>query len=422
MYRLWAAIQKEALLLFKDIGGLLTIFLMPLVLVVTITMIQNSTMDKDHQRIPLLFVDNDQDDISKNVQKAFTEQKTFEIVTTINNELLTESKAKALVFDGSYQLAIVLPKDLSKTLNKNVQRNVASITSGISMLGGSVKPIESQPINLYFDPATEQSFKDNVKNAINNMVASIETEAIYKTFEERLGVPAEKMKGNKDLIRFEEILPKKEGAEYQMPTAVQHNVPAWLLFAIFFINMPIALNLVKEKNHGISVRLRSSPMPYWLNLFGKVLTYLMIVIAQFIMMILVSQYVFPQIGLPRLDIEGRLGMLTLVSICAGLAAIGLGVMIGTVMKTQEQASPFSALSVVILAAIGGIWVPVFIMPPTLQKISMISPLNWGINAYYDVLLRNLGISAILPEIGSLLLFFIVTLGIAVIYEKKKNTI
>ena len=422
MYRLWAAIQKEALLLFKDIGGLLTIFLMPLVLVVTITMIQNSTMDKDHQRIPLLFVDNDQDDISKNVQKAFSEQKTFEIVTAINNETLTEAKAKALVFDGSYQLAIVLPKDLSKTLNKNVQRNVASITSGISMLGGSVKPIESQPINLYFDPATEQSFKDNVKNAINNMVASIETEAIYKTFEERLGVPAEKMKGNKDLIRFEEILPKKEGAEYQMPTAVQHNVPAWLLFAIFFINMPIALNLVKEKNHGISVRLRSSPMPYWLNLLGKVLTYLMIVIAQFIMMILVSQYVFPQIGLPKLDIEGRLAMLTLVSICAGLAAIGLGVMIGTVMKTQEQASPFSALSVVILAAIGGIWVPVFIMPPTLQKIAMISPLNWGINAYYDVLLRNLGIGAILPEIGSLLLFFIVTLGIAVIYEKKKSTV
>jgi ABC-2 type transport system permease protein len=105
-----------------------------------------------------------------------------------------------------------------------------------------------------------------------------------------------------------------------------------------------------------------------------------------------------------------------------LAAIGFGILLGTVAKTQEQSAPFGATSVVILAAIGGVWVPVFAMPKVMQYVSHISPMNWGLNAFYDVLLRNGSFLEILPEIIFLLLFFITTITIAILYDKKKRAV
>lgn len=422
MYRIKIAIWKELLLLKRDIGGLLTIFLMPLVLVIVITLIQNGAMDQNSKKIPLLLVDNDKGLISENVVKALSQQSTFEVINQYNNAPLDETTVKKLVFDGTYQLAIVLPNDLSTTLDKKVKRNVSKIMSGAAMLGATTTNKDTiKSINIYFDPATQQAFKDNVKNAINTMVSEIETQTIYKTFEERLGISAAVMNDNQNMLAFNEIMPEKNGKTLT-PSAVQHNVPAWLLFAIFFINMPIALSLVKEKNHGINVRLRASPAPYWMNLGGKIGTYLIIVLLQFFMMILVGRSLFPHIGLPVLETEGRMILLTIIAICAGLAAIGLGVLIGTITKTQEQASPFSSLIVVILAALGGIWVPIYLMPKVLQGIAVFSPLNWGLSAFYDVLLRNNGMTAILPELGMLLSFAIITIGFSIIYDKKKRAI
>ena len=114
--------------------------------------------------------------------------------------------------------------------------------------------------------------------------------------------------------------------------------------------------------------------------------------------------------------------MSIVALFSGLAAIGFGILLGTIAKTQEQSAPFGATSVVILAAIGGVWVPVFAMPKIMQYVSHISPMNWGLNAFYDVLLRNGGIVEILPEINLLLLFFIITITIAIGYDKKKRAV
>ncbi len=139
-------------------------------------------------------------------------------------------------------------------------------------------------------------------------------------------------------------------------------------------------------------------------------------------MLLVGVYLFPKIGLPTLDVSGRLPLLFIVAIFAGLAAIGLGLLLGTIAKTQEQSAPFGATLVVILAALGGVWVPVFIMPKFMQTLSHISPMNWGLNAFYDVFLRNGSFTDLIPELTLLLLFFLITTGIAIIYNEKKNAV
>jgi len=207
-----------------------------------------------------------------------------------------------------------------------------------------------------------------------------------------------------------------------IPNSTQHNIPAWTLFAIFFIILPLSINMVNEKNQGTFLRLRTHPVSYATVLGGKALVFLFVSLIQFALMLMVGIYLFPVMGLPQLDISGRLPLLFVVAFFVGLAAVGLGLLLGTIAKSQEQSAPFGATFVVILAAIGGVWVPVFAMPKFMQALSNLSPMNWGLNAFYDVFLRNVGFTEILPEIALLLLFFIATTLFAIVYYQRKNAV
>jgi len=417
-----ASAYKEFLLLIRDIGGIAILFIMPLVLIVTITLIQDSTFKTvSDAKIPILVVNKDQGTVSETILEGLKDSNAFEVI--LEN---TEEAAKNLVFKGKYQLAIVIPENLSSGLEQKVAQNVDGIISkfGLEEETDSLAktPIESKEVKLYFDPATQVSFKNSVKNGIDKMVSKIETQSIYKAFQEQItDDPTEVIFETENFISFKEILPKTEDKDI-IPNSVQHNVPAWTLFAIFFIIVPLSINIVKEKSQGTFVRLRTNPVSYATVLGGKTLIYLAVCLIQFVLMLLVGLYIFPAIGLPTLDISGRLPLLFIVAIFAGLAAIGLGLLLGTIAKTQEQSAPFGATFVVILAALGGVWVPVFIMPKFMQTLSNISPMNWGLNAFYDVFLRHGSLLDILPEISLLFLFFIATTIIAIVYNEKKNTV
>ena len=417
-----ASAHKEFLLLIRDIGGIAILFIMPLVLIVTITLIQDSTFKTvADTKIPILVVNNDQGTVSETILEGLKDSNAFEVI--LEN---TEEAAKNLVFKGAYQLAIVIPENLSSGLEQKVAQNVDGIISkfGLEEETDSLTkiPVESKEVKLYFDPATQVSFKSSVKNGIDKMVSKIETQSIYKAFQEQItDDPTEVIFETENFITFKEILPKTNNKDI-IPNSVQHNVPAWTLFAIFFIIVPLSINIVKEKSQGTFVRLRTNPVSYATVLGGKTLIYLTVCLIQFVLMLLVGLYVFPAIGLPTLDISGRLPLLFVVAIFAGLAAIGLGLLLGTIAKTQEQSAPFGATFVVILAALGGVWVPVFIMPKFMQTLSNISPMNWGLNAFYDVFLRHGSLLDILPEISMLFLFFIATTIIAIVYNEKKNTV
>ena len=428
MHKLRASTYKELLLLIRDLGGIAILFIMPLLLLIVITLVQDSTFKTISDiKIPVLLVDNDRGEVSNSIIENLSESNSFEIL-----QKASEKEAKEAVFSGKYQLAIVIPQNLSTSLQKKVDQNVDGILSKFGLEEDNLvvekETIPPKEVRLYFDPATQMSFKTSVKNGIDKMISQIEIQSIYKAFQAELGEDdsledgkAEPFFETENFIAFKEILPTKNNQEI-IPNSAQHNVPAWTLFAIFFIIVPLSINLVKEKNQGTFVRLRTNPVSYATVLGGKTIVYLAVCLIQFTLMLLVGIYLFPAIGLPGVDISGKIMMLYVVALFSGLAAIGLGLLLGTIARTQEQAAPFGATLVVILAALGGVWVPVFVMPKFMQIISKISPMNWGLEAFYNVFLRNVSFVKILPEISLLLFFFLVTILIAIIYNKNKNAV
>ena len=424
MRKLLASAYKEVLLLLRDWGGLIILFVMPLVLVVTITLIQDSTFKTfEDTKIAILWIDNDQGKVAATIHQELTNAKSFNLVTATN-----EKEAQDLVVKGTYKMAIVIPQNLSSYLENKVSTNVEGILSRFGLeepqtSEETTNTADPKEIRLYFDPATNQNFKNAIHSNVEKMLSKIETESIYKAFQEQItDNPEEKIFDTSSKIVFREISPQDKKGKSITPNSVQHNIPAWTLFAIFFIIVPLSINIVKEKNQGTFVRLRTQPVSYLTVLGGKTVVYLTVCLIQFTLMLLIGVYFLPTLGLPQLDVSGKIPMLFLVAIFAGLAAIGLGVLLGTIAKTQEQSAPFGATFVVILAALGGVWVPVFIMPTFMQFISNISPMNWGLNAFYDVFLRNGSVIDVLPDIGLLFLFFICTTVIAVLFNEKKHAV
>lgn len=427
LYKLGMAIRKELLLQSRDIGGLIILFVMPMVLLVTITMVQKGSFDSiTGTRIPVLLVDNDLGEIAETVRKELGGTGNFDVVERVNGIAFSEIEAKDAVFRGDYQLAIVLPPRLSDDLNLHIKQNVDKVMAEFSYTeADSTKPaiiqIQKKDVNLYFDPATQESFKTAIKSSIDKLIATIEKDKVYKVFQEELGVNDEAVFDQGQILQYREIGPDEKGNSIK-PSAVQHNVPAWSLFAIFFIVVPLSINIVKEKSQGTMIRLITNPVPYTLFLLGKTFTYLLVSLIQFYLMLIVGVYVFPLLDLPSFEVADNFLQLSTMALFAGLAAIGFGILLGTIATTQEQSAPFGATFVVILAAVGGVWVPVFVMPTIMQTISNLSPMNWALNGFYDILLRQGSWTAILPQLILLFLFFILTLLIAVLYDKKKRTI
>src|SRR5690606_17219540 len=143
-----------------------------------ITLIQDSTFKTiSDAKIPILIVNNDHGNVSETILNGLKDSNTFEIILKD-----TEEVAKDLVFKGKYQLAIIIPEDLTSGLEQKVAHNVDGIIAKFG-LEEETDPtpktiIQSKEVKLYFDPATQITFKSSVKNGIDKMVSKIETQSI----------------------------------------------------------------------------------------------------------------------------------------------------------------------------------------------------------------------------------------------------
>ncbi len=114
----------------------------------------------------------------------------------------------------------------------------------------------------------------------------------------------------------------------------------------------------------------------------------MVTILQAVVIFAIGNKIFPLIGLPALHIPNDIWGLLIVTMVCGYCAVSYAICVGVFANTPEQSNGFGAISILILAALGGLLVPSFAMPANLQKILRISPLHWALEAYYGLFLEG----------------------------------
>ena len=138
-------------------------------------------------------------------------------------------------------------------------------------------------------------------------------------------------------------------------------------------------------------------------------------------MIGVGMFVVPYFGAAPLTISGSVFGLILVSIALSISAIGLSILIAISVDSVEQATTIGGIINILLGAIGGVMVPKVVMPESMQTLSNISPMSWGLEGFLDIFLRSGGVRDIIPEAIALSLFGLISLSLAaVIFTFKKR--
>jgi len=181
------------------------------------------------------------------------------------------------------------------------------------------------------------------------------------------------------------------------PSAVQQNVPAWLVFGMFFVIASLSNLFVQERSTGALARLQSLGVPNLSLLASKALPYLGVNAVQAALMLAVGVWVMPLIGGEALSLAGIHWSALLLALGAvSLAAVGTALALACAVRTHAQASAVGPIVNVLMAAIGGIMVPKFIMPAFMQRLAELSPMNWGLEALLNVLLRGGDVASTLP--------------------------
>ena len=418
-------IYKDFLLLIRDKAGLIFLFVMPLVLVLVMTGMQEGALESaSNNSISLLILNTDQDEIGLTVEKELLEKDMFDV--TVAEESMTEADMQQLVRKGTYLIGIFIPENTTAKIQGNVQKSVAAAFEGLPASVAANK-MDTVSIKVFLDPTINNTFRTTLMSYLREASNKIENEYMFAKISEEVNERAMVPMGEFSLsaaqpVGIEEITysnSNNNDKKIDFDVAA-HNVPAWTLFAIFFIVISLSGSIIKERQDGSFARLMTMPCPYSTYLLSKVVIYVVVCLLQFIVVMMMGKWLFPLLDLPVFEMHGTFFYCLIVVFCAALAAIGFGLLISAFATTHQQASIFGAVSVVILSAIGGIWVPTFLMPKFLKTLSMVSPLNWGIEAFYGLILRGGGMVSVLPRCFLLVAFAVVCFIISILVKGKKS--
>ena len=412
---------KDLKVLFKDTGGIAVLFLMPAMFLFVMSNALAGSFTRSDKLIDVLVVNQDKGTIGATLVDSLKANGGVNAITEREGVALTRESAEKLIIDQKYNIALVIPVDFTEQIRQ--QLGVTTAT-----------PV---PIDLIVDPATSEQMLGPVKGAVAGLaqqaaftnIMPMGIDLMLTSIEQNGGsIPApmrDQLTANStqtsaltgsNLVTLNQVQPTGMTVE-QFPNTVQQNVPGWTLFGVFFIAQLVAVSILEEKKVGSFRRLMAAPMSRATMLLGKLLPYLILNLVQIALMFAVGVFLLPLTGLPRLELGQHPEGLILVSMCASLAANGLGLLLAAIGKSVEQIGGLSSLLVVTMAAVGGVMVPRFVMPEFMQTLSFVSPHAWALSAYQDILVRGYGVAQILPACGALLLFAAVFFGIAVLKFK-----
>ncbi|MGQ0828305.1 MAG: ABC transporter permease [Bacteroidota bacterium] len=427
--KLSAVIKKEMLILLRDRVGLSILFIMPMILIFVMTLIQDSAFKNINEKgIPIVFVDEDNDSLGAAVEVGLKNSSLCYFYDSINGRPATAQSAKEAVASGKFLVGIIIPKGATEAIRNNVEQLVNQAL-GIDSVSAIISAkTDSVEITIFIDPITKKSFLTSVISTLREFISGIKTQIMFKTFSDQISalIPDKKNTpddafGKTQIIKYAEIYASNQ-AVVTVPNAVQHNVPAWTIFAMFFIVMPLAGSMVKEKNEGSAFRLNTMPSSFLFLINGKIIVYVLVCLIQFVLMMSVGLFFLPMLGLPTLVMGNSPMGIFIITITTAFAATGYGVMVGTISSTEQQGAIMGSLSVLLLSAIGGVWVPTYVMPELMRQISIISPLNWSMNSFYELFLRGGGTSSVIADAIKLMLFFFLTMAIASFVNRYKRKI
>lgn len=368
----------------RDVHGLLVLFVMPAAFILIMSMaLRDSFKLSVAEKVRWQYWDDDRSESSA----AFLKNLPAPDGSVVLRERADLNRALAA---DRIQIGLVVEKGFGKALTET-KNDRAFVT------------IWSEPGT---PPALVGAFRAEVARALSVERITALVDSLEDAPEEILAV---KKFSDDKLMDFKF---RRESEGMGDLTSVQQSVPAWLVFAMFFVVIPLSTIFIAEKQQGTLSRLRSLRVSTATLLAGKVVPFYCVNLVQTALMLLVGRYVVPLLGGDALRLDIDWFALWAVASAVSLAAIGFALAVAAIAKTTEQATTVGGVANILFGALGGVMVPKLVMPAAMQTATLLSPMAWGLNGFIDVFVRGAHLGSVLVPIGSLLVFAAFCLTVA----------
>jgi ABC-2 type transport system permease protein len=187
--------------------------------------------------------------------------------------------------------------------------------------------------------------------------------------------------------------------------SLSHSSPAMMLqFAIAGL-LTAATVIVNERKTRSLQRLLTTSTSRIQILLGHYLAIFAMIFSEFVTMIIFGQVL--KVDYLRLPLATLL-----VAVATAVCIAALGLLIGVLAKSEEQAVMFSLIPMFVLSGLGGAWVPLEFTGATFQAVGHISPVAWAMDGFKNIVARGLGFNSVLLPAAALLGYAVLFFGLA----------
>ncbi len=398
--------KKDLLLFVKDRRAVLLIFLLPIILITLFAFAFGGIGNNNSPRpteLPVADLDNT---VLSN--EIITKLDTLKGIKIYKSDL---EKSKKLIMGGKVAAALVFHKGFADSVKNGGKLPLELYyDKARTMEIGMLQPIL---ISTIMDTIGRLSIKNNIKRYIAKNFPDINNSIKKKIIDDAINTGNNTITSDfKSTLKLTSIVGKQKENNIGLIQAVAGTAIMMLLFSI----AGMSTSILEEKENGTIDRLLYSPIKSDSILYSKMLFNLFISLIQLSLMFLFSALAF------GLDITINIPALLIMIFAVGFAVSGFGIFIAAISKTRQQAQSLSTLVILIMSAIGGSMIPLFLMPTIMQKIAILSVNYWGIEGFYDIFWRRLPIINILPKISVLIAIGIIMSVISVKLFKKNKVV
>ncbi|MCS7221735.1 MAG: ABC transporter permease [Anaerolineae bacterium] len=402
---------KDLKIFFKDPGAVALIFLQPFMFIVVMSYALGGLFEPGKGQIQLLAVNQDQGTQAAAILKQLDEMDAFQVETTWEGRPLTREMAEHLIAQGERSLALVFPPEFSEVLEQSLITEERRTTRVLIIVDPTTSSQFVEPILGTLQGLIERStYTAMIPKGLDLLFEWLAPQTPERLREAFKAQAQEAMSGGllggEPVVIVERTVPAGMQVE-KYPNAFQQNVPGYTIYGIFWIVSLLAGSVLQEKREGTFRRLLVAPMNRAVMLAGKLLPYYIINLIQLTIMLGVSSLLF------GMSLGYSPAGLVAVSLAAAATATGLGMMVSALARTEAQVGGLTVLLLLSMSALGGCFVPRFIMPNWLRAIGLITPHAWALDAYQDLLVRGYGLWEVLPKVGALGVFAVAFFGIGV---------
>ena len=352
-------IKKEFFHIFRDIRTMMMLLAMPVAQLI----IFGFAVTTEINNTPIAVLDESKGESARRLIAKIDGSRYFTLHETLQHAGQTEEAFRR----GKIKMVMVFPANFDNTLYHTG-------TADIQLLADASDPNEASTIVSYAEQIIAQYQRELTDGTAPYVIRS-EVKMLYN--------------------------PQLKSAYNFVPGIMG-------LILMLICAMMTSISIVREKEQGTMEVLLVSPVRPIFIIIAKTIPYLLIAMIDVASILLLSVFVL------HVPINGSVVLILFLSLLFTLSALSLGLLISSVVKTQQAAMLASGAGLMLpTVLLSGLMFPIENMPWILRVVSDIIPAKWFIIAVKDVMIKGLGFFSIIDKCGILLLitFLLLSVGI-----------